>query len=416
MNAPANPLRNRPALYQLTQRDLGARGQLEAIEQVHLTGTETRECIIAFNRESFNDPREMPADSCKGSWRWNLRTDVTTWSQALFRIIGLDQDSTIPAFKEHSCFYTSDSWNQLTDATLELLRSGTPYELKLQMLHTDGTRRWVIATGEALRVDHGDVVQLRGTVEDISHWRRPVARNEQQSSAKSGSDCTSSLLIEGQEVEHARIASKLRDDICQRVSMMAVWIQTLRSSFPELPELAQTRFDELRQETTGILGELDRLADQLHPSALDLLGLSLAIQRRCREFSQENGFAVECICADEAPEIPENQVVLALFRVLEETLSNVAKHSQATAVTVRLSHSATETILNISDNGVGFEPIKMKKTPGLGFVSMKERLGQVGGSLAVWSQQGCGTSVEARTPRAESCAPGQPLPAPRTVM
>lgn len=415
MNAPANPLRNRPALYQLTQRDLGAR-QLEAIEQVPLTGAETRECIIAFNREASNDAREMPTDSCKGSWRWNLRTDVTTWSQALFRIIGLDQDSAIPAFKEHSCFYTSDSWNQLTEATLELLRSGTPYELKLQMLHTDGTRRWVIATGEAVRVDHGGALQLRGTVEDISYWRRPVARNEQQLSAKSSSDCTSSLLIEEQEVENARIASKLRDDICQRVSMMAVWIQTLRSSFPELPELAQTRFDELRQETTGILGELDRLADQLHPSALELLGLSLAIQRRCREFSQESGFAVECICADDTPEIPENQVVLALFRVLEETLSNVAKHSQATAVTVRLSHSMTETVLNISDNGVGFEPIRMKKTPGLGFVSMKERLGQVGGSLAVWSQQGCGTSVEARTPRAESCAPSQPLPAPRTVM
>ena len=415
MNAPANPLRNRPALYQLTQRDLGAR-QLEAIEPVPLTGTETRECIIAFNREASNDAREMPTDSCKGSWRWNLRTDVTTWSQALFRIIGLDQDSAIPAFKEHSCFYTSDSWNQLTEATLELLRSGTPYELKLQMLHTDGTRRWVIATGEAVRVDHGGALQLRGTVEDISYWRRPVARNEQQLSAKSSSDCTSSLLIEEQEVENARIASKLRDDICQRVSMMAVWIQTLRSSFPELPELAQTRFDELRQETTGILGELDRLADQLHPSALELLGLSLAIQRRCREFSQESGFAVECMCADDTPEIPENQVVLALFRVLEETLSNVAKHSQATAVTVRLSHSMTETILNISDNGVGFEPIRMKKTPGLGFVSMKERLGQVGGSLAVWSQQGCGTSVEARTPRAESCAPSQPLPAPRTVM
>jgi two-component system, NarL family, sensor histidine kinase UhpB len=415
MNAPANPLRNRPAVYQLTQRDLGARGQLEAIEQVHLTGTETRECIIAFNREPSNDGRETPVDSWKGSWQWNLRTDITTWSPALFRIIGLDQDSEIPAFKEHSCFYTSDSWNQITDATLELLRTGTPYELKLQMLHTDGTRRWVIATGEAVCADRGDVVQLRGTVEDISHWRRSVARNEPQPSAKSDSDCIGSLLIEGQEAENARIASKLRDDICQRVSMMAVWIQTLRSSFPELPELAQTRFDELRQETTGILGELDRLADQLHPSALDLLGLSLAIQRRCREFSQESGFAVECICADETPEIPEKQVVLALFRVLEETLSNVAKHSQATTVTVRLSHSTAETILNISDNGVGFEPVRMKKTPGLGFVRMKERLGQVGGSLAVWSRHGRGTSVEARTPLAESCA-AQPIPAPRTVM
>jgi signal transduction histidine kinase len=415
MNAPANPLRNRPTLYQLTQRDLESRGQLQAIEQFPLTEAETRECIIAFNREPSNEARERPLDSCKGSWQWNLRTDITTWSQALFRIIGLDQDSPIPAFKEHSCFYTTDSWNQVTDATLELLRTGSPYELKLQMLHTDGTRRWVIATGEAVRADRGDIVQLRGTVEDISHWRRPAARNEQQSSAKSSSDGTSSLLIEGQEVENARIASKLRDDLCQRVSMMAVWIQTLRSSLLELPELAQTRFDELRQETMGILTELDRLADHLHPSALDLLGLSLAIQRRCREFSRENGFAVECICRDETPEFPEKQVVLALFRVLEETLSNIAKHGKATAVTVTLSHSTTETILNISDNGLGFEPAKMKKTPGLAFVRMKERMGQVGGSLAVWSQPGCGTSIEARTPLAESCA-GQAIPTPRTVM
>jgi PAS domain S-box-containing protein len=103
-----------------------------------------------------------------GSWRWEVKTDTVSWSQELYRIAGMDPGMPAVSYKDHSRLYTAESWERLRAAVEEALRTGKPYELDLQMIRVDGTKRWLIARGEAYRDASGAVVQLRGTVHDIT--------------------------------------------------------------------------------------------------------------------------------------------------------------------------------------------------------------------------------------------------------
>lgn len=107
-----------------------------------------------------------------GSWQWDPETDTVTWSDEFYRIA--DRDPQLPAvsYADHGRLYTAESWERLQVVVEEALRSGTPYELDLEMIRTDGTTRWVTARGEARRDPRGNVVRLRGTVQDITEHRR----------------------------------------------------------------------------------------------------------------------------------------------------------------------------------------------------------------------------------------------------
>jgi PAS domain S-box-containing protein len=166
METHMNPLRNHSTLYHPNERELKTQIQPDDNE------------APLVRREA-----ERQQDANKGSWQWDLRTDITTWSEQLHRIAGRDPMTIVPSFKEHSSFYTSDSWDQLITATLHLLRTGEPYELELQVLRPDGTRRWVICSGEAARDTSGYILRLFGTVEDLAErvpdWGGPHAAHGQ---------------------------------------------------------------------------------------------------------------------------------------------------------------------------------------------------------------------------------------------
>jgi PAS domain S-box-containing protein len=107
-----------------------------------------------------------------GAWQWDPETDTVTWSEELYRIAGLDPSQTAPTYKEHSKLYTVESWERLRRAVEEALRAGTPYELDLEMIRSDGATRWLVARGEAKRDATGSVVQLHGTVHDITERKQ----------------------------------------------------------------------------------------------------------------------------------------------------------------------------------------------------------------------------------------------------
>jgi PAS domain S-box-containing protein len=111
-----------------------------------------------------------------GSWQWDPETDTVTWSEELYRMAGLDPNQPAVSYKEHSKLYTAESWERLRTAVEEALRTGTPYELDLEMVRTDGTRLWLHARGEVQRDTTGRIVQLRGTVQDITE--RKLAETE----------------------------------------------------------------------------------------------------------------------------------------------------------------------------------------------------------------------------------------------
>ena len=342
---------------------------------------------------------EVQPDATKAIWQWDIKTDVTTWSEQLYRIAGRDPETAVPSFKEHSSFYTSDSWDRLTAATVQLLQTGQPYELELQMRRPDGTRRRVIGSGEAVRDAKGDILRLCGTVEDITERDCQIIRGEEPESLMNDDYRISARLIQAQDEENIRIAKELRDHICQKLCLLAVEIQGFAPAFSELTQRAHIRLEELWRNTAETVDDIVRVSHHLHPSELEWLGLPLAIRGLCREFASRNKISLECSCTDV---VLEKDVELSFFRVLQEALGNVAKHSHASNVSVELIGSWRELLLRVSDDGVGLELDKTKVTTGFGFIRMKERLRSIGGELAVWSAPTRGTRIEARIALRES--------------
>ena len=134
---------------------------------------------ITLRKQAQESLRQKEADLTEaqrlaqvGSWGWDPKTDTVTWSEELYRIAGMDPSMPAVSYKDHSKLYTAESWERLRPAVEDALRTGRPYELDLQMIRVDGARRWLIAHGEAHRDASGAVVQLRGTVQDITGRKR----------------------------------------------------------------------------------------------------------------------------------------------------------------------------------------------------------------------------------------------------
>jgi PAS domain S-box-containing protein len=145
----------------------GPDGEVERLVGVSHDITQRKQSEQAlWQRET--ELREAQRIAKVGSWKWEPETDTVTWSEELYRIAGLDPRMPAVSYKDHGKIYTAESWERLQAAVEEGLRTGTPYELDIEMIRSDGETRWLTARGEARRGSDGRIVQLHGTVQDIT--------------------------------------------------------------------------------------------------------------------------------------------------------------------------------------------------------------------------------------------------------
>ncbi len=204
-------------------------------------------------------------------------------------------------------------------------------------------------------------------------------------------------LIEAQEKERSRIARELHDDLNQRLALLSLELEQLGRQPPgsadELRQWAQTLRNSIRSISTAI----HRIAYQLHPSKLDTLGLVAAIRGLCNEVSTYQQLCVK-FSARDIPASLSKDVELCLFRIVQEGLSNVIKHSGAQEARVELTGTAQAIQLRIADQGAGFDTDSVKMRGGLGFISMQERLRLVGGEISISSELSRGTQIDVHIP------------------
>lgn len=148
---------------------------------------------------------------------------------------------------------------------------------------------------------------------------------------------------------------------------------------------------------TDLGNEIQALSHRLHSSKLEYLGLVAACKGLITEFSDRQGIRAD-FHFHNIPETVPQEIAMCLFRVLQEALRNVIKHSGAQDIQVFLTGSKNEIKLAVQDLGIGFDPEEVIKGPGLGLTSMKERLKLVHGELSIESQLQRGTTVRARVP------------------
>jgi signal transduction histidine kinase len=214
-------------------------------------------------------------------------------------------------------------------------------------------------------------------------------------------------LISAQEQERSRIGRELHDHISQMLGVLTIRIDQLRANDSIPPHVAGA-LDDLRQSTAEITEDIHGLSHRLHSSALDYLGLVPALQKLVNEFSTRQDIAIDFV-HDALPLLP-SEVALCLFRVTEESLTNVAKHSHARSARVQVNGGPDGIHLIVEDTGRGFDPGSLERRAGLGFVSMRERLRAVRGTVHVDTAVGRGTRIDVWVPNASSVQPARGEP------
>jgi PAS domain S-box-containing protein len=262
------------------------------------------------------------------------------------------------------------------------------FTLEYRLRRHDGMYRWVLDRGAPRFLEDGGFAGYIGCCIDITD----------QKEAKTAQAELGGRLIQAQEDERARIARELHDDINQRLALLANGLQQLGQPSAESDDDEHNEQpQELLRLTNDIATDIQHLSHQLHPSKLHYLGLAAAVRDLCQEFSRLQKIEVECVAQD-LPRNLDDATSLSLFRIVQESLRNVAKHSNARHVKVELLGQPTKVRLRVSDDGIGFDPEHSGNGQGLGLVSMRERLRLVSGELSIWSRPSLGTQVEGIIP------------------
>jgi len=201
-------------------------------------------------------------------------------------------------------------------------------------------------------------------------------------------------IVEAQEEERGRIARELHDEFGQHLASVLLGLRLVEQA--GVADEAREAVAELVQTINAAISQLRTLAIELRPTALDDLGLVAALERLTESYSRRTGVVVE-LDVDEIEDRLPPLVETTVYRVVQESLTNVAKHAGAETVIVRGQLRGSELLVTVTDDGKGFDP--SDQPGGFGLNSMRERSEMVSGSVRVTSSPGSGTTVELRVPR-----------------
>lgn len=243
------------------------------------------------------------------------------------------------------------------------------------------------------------VLGLSSLVVYLQYSRRKLKLAEERRSQLSG------MLIGAEEKERSRVASELHDDFSQRIALLALGMENITENLPPLPNETSRQLHELSNTASELGSDLHTLSHRLHSSTLERLGLVSGVSAFCREFQTQQGVQVKFEHDEIPPSIPED-VALCVFRIVQEGLRNVGRHSGASEAQVVLRMNSGKLIVRVSDQGSGFDMGRLEKKGALGLLSMEERVRLAGGRFNLQSEPGKGTRLEAWVPAKRATGAG----------
>jgi PAS domain S-box-containing protein len=261
--------------------------------------------------------------------------------------------------------------------------SRSSYQIDKRFYRRDGTIAWGRVSVSLLKPQDGGQPFIIGMLRDIS----PLKQRDQELVTLTG------RLIEAQEDERRRISRELHDDIGQQAAAIAADLCVLRETMASGPSDSSSALtDMISQLATELATSIHKLSHDLHSSRLQYLGLASALRELCDKLAAQYHLTIELSVDCQVDRLPE-PVELCMFRIAQEALSNVVKHSGGTTALVKVAMRGKTISLCVADDGIGFDTSAAPS--GIGLTSMRERLRLVGGELFIKSSADTGTELVA---------------------
>ena len=307
--------------------------------------------------------------------------------------------------RNFNAFFADKDLNRFTLFCRGVVSGQTADTGEFEMKRPDGSSFFAALQAAPVKRGKGKGDLLRVTFKDITGRKKAEETLRQQHLELEASrialqDLTAKLLT-AQEEECNRIARELHDDHCQRVTALILEANMLVNLCQrQAPDLAP-RMASMGKRLAELLSELRSLSHELIPRNLGDVSLVGPIRELIEEFNEKAKFQVTFV-ERHTPEKLPSAIMIALFRLLQESLSNITKHADATHVSVTLTGHEQGIELTVKDDGIGFDPdILSIRRKSVGIIGMKERLRLLGGTIKIISQSGQGTTIVFSIPLSE---------------
>jgi PAS domain S-box-containing protein len=434
-------------LSDFTLPDFDALAALGLLRQRHpevpfilVTGTRSEEVAVECIRQGADDYllkaslKRLPSSIVsaidkKAAEKARARAEAALRrSEEQYRLIAANTRDLISLLDTEGRFlYASPAF----EAVLGLKAGALEGKDSLDLAHPDDRERLRGAWREALLHKEGRTVEVRLQTaggdwldfESVCNWifdetgqaqrtvvvSRDITRRKQAEEAQRQ---LPRLVREAQEAERRRVARDLHDSVNQILASVKFRLESLTERLAASDPAAGGDAGKAKLHLERAMQEVRRISRNLRPSELDDLGLVPAVRSLCREFGERTNVTVD-LAVSRLPQSMPNEVELHLYRMIQEALNNIEKHSRATRVELELQHRRARLKASIRDNGRGFDPAathpRRRQRPGMGLADMRERAAFVGGTCSLRSSPDAGTEILIEMPLKPALAnPAQP--------
>jgi two-component system sensor histidine kinase UhpB len=334
-----------------------------------------------------------------GSWALNVSSGELFWSQETFSIFGFDPAKTTPSIKE--TFLPRIHPEDRPKVEEGLKAAGIQkrsYGLDYRIVLPDGSIRYIHDVVYPVMSETGDVVERYGVIMDVTDRKRAeeaLQRSHDQLRA------LAARVEKVREEERTRLAREIHDGLGQALTAIKIDLSSLCHDMPAEKKHQSESIMKLADET---IRSVRRISTELRPAVLDTLGPVAAVEWAAAEFEARTG--IKCRL-----DLPLEDIVIdqeratALFRIFQETLTNVARYANATEVNVRLAEADGNLSLEVHDNGKGVSEAQISAGTSLGILGMRERALLLGGEFTITGALGEGTTVRVRLPGPQPTPP-----------
>jgi len=362
-------------------------GPVVRIVGTHLDITERKRTESAL-RESEERLTLAFAGAQEGLWDWNLDTNAVVYSAHWKQMLGYSEEEIEPHVSAWERLVHPDDRAAAERANESVARGQPTYQAEFRLRHKDGHYVHVLSRGFPVRREPGGpVLRIVGTHFDLTERRKREAERVRAELL--------ARLVFAQEEERRRIARDMHDEFGQHLTSLGLRIGRLKKMCADRTDLVP-EIDALEATARNLDENVDRLAWELRPTALDDLGLRAALTNYVQAWSDRVGIPARLHTSGLLDERLAPDVETTLYRIAQEALNNAAKYSRARRIEVILERRADAVRLVIEDDGIGFDAGGDANGRGFGLIGMRERAALVGGSLEIESAPGQGTTVFVR--------------------
>ena len=330
-----------------------------------------------------------------GSWEIGASLQTGRCSDNLYRILGFDYRGCEIDLRKFMRHVRPEDAVTVRRDVIAAIMEGKPYEHDLRYISPKGELRNLHSRGFPLRDAEGRVVRIVGVAEDVTD----------RVNAKEHLRLLSDRLLTLRDEEQRRMAHQLHETVSQEMAAMKMALARVRETLPKKNKTGNKFLQSAREFADTVIQQVRTVSYLLHPLLLEEAGLGSALRWYASGFAERSGIKVKAVIASDFGRLPK-ETEIALFRIVQEALTNVHRHSKSHSATIRLVRADGKVRMEVKDRGVGMArpsaATGWNSPLGIGIAGMRERVKQLGGIFEIRSKPKRGTAVCVELPVAES--------------